>query len=123
MKKIIFILCMAVMALVNVSCDRDMEFETVSVTDPGLEVLVEGAATNNTYPKIEGATVELFTNNDQSLATATTDASGKVTFSKAQLKEKGVFKVKVKKGALAGEGTTPYILLNDGVTLLIITVK
>lgn len=123
MKKIIFLLCMAVMAVVNVSCDRDLEFETISVTDPGLEVLVEGVSVNNTYPKVEGATVELFTNSDQSLATATTNASGKVLFTKAQLKEKGVFKVKVKKGALAGEGTTPYLLLNDGVTLLIVTVK
>lgn len=120
MKKIIFLLFMAVMA---VSCDRDLEFETISITDPALEVLVEGAAVNNTYPKIEGATVELFSNSGQSLATATTDASGKVTFTKSQLKEKGIFKVKVTKGALAGEGATPYLLLNDGVTLLIVTVN
>lgn len=120
MKKIIFLLFMAVMA---VSCDRDLEFETISVTDPALEILVEGAVVNNTYPKIEGATVELFNKSDQSLATATTDASGKVIFTKAQLKEKGTFKVKVTKGALVGEGQTPYMLLNDGVTLLIITVQ
>lgn len=120
MKKILFLLLIAV---ITVSCDRDLEFETISLTDPALEVLVEGVAENNAYPKIDGATVELFTNSDQSLANATTDASGKVTFTKAQLKDKGIFKVKVKKGDLTGEGLTPYLLLNDGVTLLIVTVK
>ncbi len=120
MKKIIFLLFLAVMA---VSCDRDMEFDTVSVTDPALEVLVEGVAVNDTYPKIEGATVEVFNSNNQALAVATTDAGGKVTFTKQQLKEKGVFTVKVTKGTLAGEGTTAYMLLNDGVTLLIVTVQ
>lgn len=120
MKKILFLLFLAVMA---VSCDRDMEFDTISVTDPGLEVLVEGVAVNNTYPKIEGATVELFNANSQSLAVATTDAAGKATFTKQQLREKGVFRVKVTKGTLTGAGETAYMLLNDGVTLLIVTVQ
>lgn len=120
MKKIIFLLFMVVM---TVSCDRDLEFDTVSVTDPALEVLVEGVAVDNTYPKIEGATVEVFNSNDQSLAVATTDASGKVAFTKEQLKAKGVFKVKVTKGTLLGEGETAYMLLNDGVTLLIVTIQ
>lgn len=120
MKKILFLLFMAVMA---VSCDRDLEFDTISKTDPALEVLVEGVQVGTTYPKIEGATVDLFNSSSQHLATATTDASGKVVFTKEQLKEKGVFKVQVKKGDLAGEGQTPYMLLNDGVTLLIVTVE
>lgn len=120
MKKILFLLFLAVMA---VSCDRDMEFETTSVTDPALEVLVEGVSTNGAYPKIAGATVELFAKSGQSLAVATTDAAGKVVFTKEQLKEKGIFKVKVTKGDLVGEADTAYLLLNDGVTLLIVTVQ
>lgn len=120
MKKIILILFMAVMA---VSCDRDLEFDTISITDPALEVLVEGVPVNDTYSKVEGAMVELFDSNNQPLASAATDASGKVVFTKAQLKEKGIFKVKVMKGALIGEGQTPYMLLNDGVTLLIVTIQ
>lgn len=120
MKKIIFLLFMAIVA---VSCDRDLEFDTLSVTDPALEILVEGVAVNNTYPKIEGATVELFNANNQALAVTTTDAGGKAVFTKQQLKEKGIFKVKVTKGTLTGEGETAYMLLNDGVTLLIVTIQ
>lgn len=120
MKKIIFLLFIAVM---SVSCNRDLEFDTISMTDPALEILVEGIAVDDIYPKIESATVELFNSNEQLLATATTDTAGKVMFTKGQLKEKGIFKVRVKKGTLVGEGQTPYMLLNDGVTLLIITIQ
>lgn len=120
MKKIIYIL---LIAFVAISCDRDFEFDTKTVTAPALEVQVEGVAVNDTYPKIEGATVELFNNSDQLLATATTNASGRVMFTKDQLKAKGIFKVKATKGALTGEESTAYLLLNDGVTLLIVTIE
>lgn len=120
MKKIIYLLFIAFVAI---ACDRDLEFDTKTITAPALEVQVEGVAVNNTYPKIEGATVELFNNSNQLLATATTNASGRVTFTKDQLKEKGIFKVKATKGSLTGEGATAYLLLNDGVTLLTITVE
>lgn len=120
MKKYIFLF---LMSLLMVSCDRDMEFETISVTDPALEVIVEGSSVNNTYPKIEGATVQLFNENGEFLAEATTDNTGRVLFTKEQLKEKGIFVVKAEKGTLSGEGKTPYMLLNDGVTLLIITIE
>lgn len=120
MKKIVFLLFLAVM---TVSCDRDLEFETTSITAPALEILVEGVSTNGAYPKVTSATVELFSAKGQSLAVATTDAAGKVVFTKEQLKEKGIFKVKVTKGDLVGEADTAYLLLNDGVTLLIVTVQ
>ncbi|MDR1556180.1 MAG: hypothetical protein LBS88_04000 [Tannerellaceae bacterium] len=120
MKKIIYILFVV---FITISCDRDLEFETKTTTEPALEVQVEGVAVNNTHPKIEGATVELFNNNEQLLATATTNAGGRVCFTKDQLKEKGIFSVKAAKGNLTGEGTTAYLLLNDGVTLLIITIN
>lgn len=120
MKKYIFLF---LVSFLMVSCDRDMEFETISVTDPALEVIVEGVSTDNTYPKVEGATVQLFTNDGGFLAEATTDNSGRVLFTKDQLKEKGIFVVKAVKGTQSGEGKTPYMLLNDGVTLLIITIE
>lgn len=120
MKKIIYIL---LIAFAVISCDRDLEFDTQTITDPALEILVEGAAVNSTYPKIEGATVDLYNSKNELLATATTNAAGKVQFTKAQLKEKGIFKVKATKGTLSGEGTTAYLLLNDGITLLIITIQ
>jgi hypothetical protein len=120
MKKIIYILFVALAAI---SCDRDLEFETKTITDPALEIQVEGATVNNTFPKIEGATVELFNNSDQLLATTTTNTAGRVLFTKDQLKEKGIFKVKASKGNLTGEGVTDYLLLNDGITLLIVTIQ
>ncbi|MCE5174919.1 MAG: hypothetical protein ABFC90_01010 [Bacteroidales bacterium] len=119
MKKIIFILLTTFLV---VSCDRNLDFDTISTTDPSLEVLVEGAVTNNTYPKINGATVKLYNSDNQLLATKTTDATGKVIFTEQELAKEGKFKVVATKGALNGEGETAYMLLNDGVTLIIISI-
>ncbi|MGV8095083.1 MAG: hypothetical protein AB2L24_24780 [Mangrovibacterium sp.] len=121
MKKILFLIFIG---LIAVSCDRDLEFDTISVTDPALEVQVEGVATEaNTYPKIADATVELYNSNGQLLATATTNTNGRVIFTREQLVEKGTFTVKASKGGLSGEATTAYLLLNDGVTFLIVTIQ
>lgn len=120
MKKIIFIFLIACLA---VSCDRDIEFDTISVTEPTLTVQVEGEAVNSTYPKINGATVKLYNSGNTLLATLNTDASGRVTFTKSQLGSEGIFTAIATKGALTGQGTTSYMLLNDGETLLIVTIK
>lgn len=109
--------------LIAASCDRDLEFDTITVTDPALEVQVEGVATGTTYPKIQNATVELYNSGGEKLATATTNAGGRVIFTKEQLKAKGTFTVKVNKDALSGQATTPYMLLNDGVTFLTVTIQ
>ncbi len=121
MKKLFAIL--ALLASITTSCERQLEFETISITDPALEVQVEGAAQGNTYPKIEGAVVEVLDSNGQSLATGTTNASGRVVFTQATLGKKGTFTVRAQKDGLVGEGTTPYLLLNDGVTLFILTIQ
>lgn len=105
------------------SCDRDLEFDTISVTEPALEVQVEGTATGTIHPKIENATVELYNSEAEKLATATTNANGRIVFTKGQLAEKGTFTVKAYKDGLSGEATTPYILLNDGVTFVIVTIQ
>lgn len=120
MKNILFLFLLIFMSM---SCDRSLDFETVSTTEPALEVIVEGGTTESKYTKIEGATVTLFSSSNSQLAETMTNAEGKVLFTKEQLKEKGVFKVKVKKGSLIGEGETAYLLLNDGVTLLIVAIQ
>lgn len=120
MKKLVILL--AITGLF-VACERDLEFETISVTDPALEVQVEGAPSGTTYPKIDGASVEVLNSAGQSLATGTTNANGRVLFTRAQLSEKGVFTVRAQKGTLAGQANTPYMLLNDGVTLLTLTIQ
>ena len=120
MKKILFIV-IVLLGFTAGSCKRDIEFPTTSVTAPALEVRVEGALTNNAYPKIEGATVTLFSSENVLLATQVTDTNGHVTFTKDQLKAKGVFTVTATKGASTRTVTTPYLLLNDGVTLQTIT--
>ncbi len=117
------LICSLFIAFIFTSCDRNFEFGTISVTEPALEVLVEGVSVNNTYPKIADATVKLFNNDGELLATKTTDTSGKVVFNKQDLRKEGEFKVEVTKGALSGNGKTSYILLNDGITLLIITIS
>ena len=122
MKKILFI-AIIVLGFTAISCKRDIVFPTTSVTAPALEVQVEGAPTNNTYPKIEGATVTLFSSDNIQLATGVTDASGHVTFTKDQMKTKGVFNITATKGSLSNTVATPYLLLNDGITLQIITLN
>ncbi len=122
MKNIIFIF-VVVLGFTVVSCKRDIEFPTISVTPPSLEVQVEGALNNNSYPVIQGATVNLYTSDNTLLATGVTDSNGHVTFTKDQLKEKGVFNVTATKGSLTNTITTPYILLNDGVMLQIIQLQ
>lgn len=120
MKKLIFIL---ITSFFLVSCDRNLDFDTISITEPSLEVLVEGVPTNNIYPKIDGATVRLYNSDSQLLATKTTDVMGKVTFTKQELSKEGKFKVVATKGALIGERETAYMLLNDGATLIIVTIN
>lgn len=114
---------MALAALMFTGCDRDLGFETLTITEPALEVLVEGEAADGQYPKIAGASVTVLNSAGQELATATTEASGKVQFTQAQLKEKGTFTVRAQKDGASAEVTTPYILLNDGVTLVIVTLQ
>jgi hypothetical protein len=120
MKKLLFF-CMATCLLV--ACDRDIKFDTISVTPPTLTVQVEGVMVNNTYPKMEGATVQLYNSDNTLLATKTTDTAGRVVFSKAELKKEGTFKAVATKGALTGNATSSYMLLNDGNTLLTVTIQ
>jgi len=117
------IIFIVVMGLTAVSCKRDIQFPTISVTPPALEIQVEGAPVNDTYPKIEGATVNLFTSDSTALASGVTDANGHVTFTKDQLKVEGIFNVTATKGSLTNSVTTPFLLLNDGVTLQIIQLQ
>lgn len=121
--KNIIILTFFVLGFIVTSCDREIDFPTVSVTDPALKVQVEGPMTNNTYPKIEGATVDLYSSDNTLLSTKVTDSNGHVDFTKDELKEKGVFTVTVTKDAMSNTVTTPYMLLNDGVTLLTVTLQ
>lgn len=121
--KNIIILAFFILGLITTSCDRNIEFPAISVTDPALEVQVEGPMANNAYPKISGATVNLYSSDNTLLSTKVTDSSGHVTFTKTELKEKGVFTVTVSKDALSKTANTPYMLLNDGVTLLIVQLQ
>ncbi len=120
MKKIILI---CITACFFIACNRDLEFDTISVTPPTLTVQVEGAPVGTTYPKIDGATVEIYNSEDVKLATKTTNAAGQVVFTKAELQKEGIFKAVCIKGALTGNGTTAYMLLNDGNTLLTVVIQ
>lgn len=124
MKKILFLLMIGFAAM---ACDRDIEFKTISVTEPSLDVQVELPKAGNEFPKVESATVELY-RNDLLVKTSSTNAKGRVHFSKSDLGEKGSFKVVAYKqidqtpGATRHSGEkTDYLLLNDGGTLWIVT--
>lgn len=109
------------------ACERDLVFDTTSVTEPSLTVVAEtmtGSGTTTTYTKINGAVINLYNNQADFNANAapfkskTTDQQGKASFTKADLVQKGVFYVRATSGSAVGTGTTPYILLNDGETVL-----
>lgn len=126
------ILLIALFACFSVSCDRDLEFDVTSVTTPSLTVVAEtrtGSGTTTTYTKINGAAIKLYNTQADFNANAapfklkTTGADGKAPFTKEDLVQKGVFYVRATSGTLAGTGTTPYVLLNDGETVLHIVLQ
>ncbi len=129
MKKIILI---TLFTCFLTSCDRDMEFDVISVTEPSLTVVAEtrtGSGTTTTYTKINGAEIKLYNNQADFNANAapfkqkTTGPDGKAPFTKADLVQKGIFYVRAASGTLTGTGTTPYMLLNDGETVLHIVLQ
>lgn len=126
------ILIFAAFVLLFASCDRDMDFDIISVTDPTLTVIAETKTVNGTattYTKVNGATVKIynteadFNANGTPLVTKTTSADGKAVFTKTELVAKGTFYVHVTSGNLTGSGTTPYLLLNDGETSFFVELK
>jgi len=117
----------AVFAFLFAACERDMVFDTTSVTEPSLTVVAETktvSGTSTTFTKVNGAVVKLYNNQADFNANATpfksktTGSDGKALFTKAELVAKGIFYVKITSGTLSGTGTTPYLLLNDGETYL-----
>lgn len=126
------IILFAAFVFLFASCERDIEFDTTSVTEPSLTVVVETktvSGTTTTFTKVNGAEVKLYNNQADFNANAapfkskTTGQDGKAIFTKADLVQKGVFFVNVTSGTLAGTGTTPYLLLNDGETYLYIALN
>jgi len=126
------ILIFAAFIILFTSCDRDMDFDVISVTDPSLTVIAETKTVNGTsttYTKVSGATVKIYNNeadynaNGTPLVTKTTSTDGKAVFTKAELIAKGNFYVRVTSGTLTGSGKTPYLLLNDGETSFFIELK
>ena len=117
----------AAFVLIFSSCKRDLVFDTTSVTEPSLTVVVETKTVSGsltTYTKVNGAVVKLynkqadFDSNATPFKSKSTGSDGKAIFTKTELGNKGVFYVKVTSGTLSGSGNTPYMLLNDGETLL-----
>ena len=105
------------------SCDRDMVFDTISVTPPELHVFVWNASGN----AVNGATVTVYksmddlNNGTNQLVSVTTGSDGKAVFTKDDLKEPGRFYLKAVSNDLTANKETPYMLLNDGHTYLNIT--
>lgn len=105
------------------SCDRDMVFDTISVTPPELHVFVWNASED----AVNGATVTVYksmddlNNGTNQLVSVTTGSDGKAVFTKDDLKEPGRFYLKAVSNDLTANKETPYMLLNDGHTYLNIT--
>ncbi|MBN1986303.1 MAG: hypothetical protein JW761_08365 [Prolixibacteraceae bacterium] len=115
MKKLIVFVALI---LFFASCERDLVFDTISVTPPELHVLVSDPDGN----KLSGATVTIYksadnaTNNTDAIATVSTDTDGKAVFTEEELKEPGIFFVKAETNDISVIKETPYMLLNDGHT-------
>lgn len=106
-------------------CDRAFTPEIDSVTPPELHVLVRDADGN----AVSGADVSLYrTTEDRDAGTnafhtATTDSEGRVVATADDIGEAGVIHVAVTSDDRTGQGSTPYMLLTDGITLYTIVVQ
>lgn len=123
MKKLIVLA--SIIVFFFASCDREMTFDTISVTPPELHVFVWNANGN----AVNGAAVTVFKSmsdlnaGTNQLASSTTSSEGKAVFTKNDLKEPGKFYVKAVSNDLTASKETPYLLLNDGHTYLNITLQ
>lgn len=103
------------------SCDRRMENEIISITPPELSVIVY-TGTNNA-DRASGAVVKLYateadrTADVRMISTATTGSTGEAVFTKDNFR-KGVLYLKITKGTSTALVTSPYLLQNDGKTLI-----
>lgn len=103
------------------SCKREMINEIISETPPELSVIVYQGVDKNA--RVPGATVELFaseadrTAEQNMISSVVTDTKGEALFKKESF-TKGELFVKVTKDGSATLATTPYLLQNDGKTIV-----
>ncbi len=122
MKKIVVF---AAITLFFASCERDLVFETISVTPPELHVMVWNVDGN----AVNGAIVSVFKSMDDlnagtnQLASGTTNNEGKAVFTKEDLIDPGKFYVEATLNDLEASKETPFLLLNDGHTYLNLTLE
>lgn len=125
------ILILSTFIMLLVSCERELEFEVISETEPTLTVVVETrtvSGTTVTFNKVNGAEVRLynnqtdFNNSAAPFRTKVTGADGKAVFTKTELVAKGIFYVRAVSGVQTGTKTTPYMILNDGETFLFVEI-
>jgi hypothetical protein len=125
-----------IMTVALTSCDRSGEWEDFQKDIPWSFVVVAVTDANNTA-FAEGATVEVYkTQADRDAGTniyltGTTDAKGEATFSFNDFNKnqqgvdaiKGIYYLKVYKGALTANATTRYLLMNSGATTQWVQIK
>lgn len=120
-KKYNHIAMLLLMVITFASCDREMENEIISVTPPELSVIVYNGTSNS--DRAAGAVVRLYLSESdraadiKMISTATTGANGEAIFTKDNFR-KGILYLKVTKGAATVLAATPYLLQNDGKTLV-----
>lgn len=119
------LIAFAAVILMLMSCERDMVFDTISVTEPELHVIVKDVDGNT----LSGVAVSIYKTMDDLnngtgvLGTSSTDNNGKAVFTESQLEEPGKFYVKAESNSLTASAETPYLLLNDGHTYFNITLQ
>ncbi len=119
------IITLTVIILFFASCERDIVFEVISETPPELHVIVKDADAN----KVSGAIVTVYKSADDrdnssgQLASVTTNGDGKAVFTEDNLKEPGIFYLRVESNNLTALESTPYLLLNDGHTYFNVTIQ
>lgn len=120
----VFYVCLMV-AFLSFGCERSFNNEIVSSTPPELHVFVE----NGSGTTVSNATVRIysnendFANNQNAIKSETTDNNGKVVLTESTLGEPGTFYVRASNNGMSGEGETPYLLMNDGITYFTVTIQ
>ena len=115
-KKYIYVI--AAIVIVFQACEREIEYDIISITPPELHVFVE----NVNGERVANASVSIYDSEEDMVAdtgaivTKTTDQNGLAITTGEELGQTGIFYVSAQGGALAGSGATPFLLLNDGQT-------
>jgi hypothetical protein len=111
-----------------VACKKDgTTYKIINSTPPEFHVVV--VTDDNHVEKVAEATVALYKtqedldSNTNVYLTKKTGSNGEAVFTKAELKDQGIYFAKAEKMPMSGSNESQYLLLNDGINYLFVKIE